>query len=413
MSASRRTALLAAVVCLALVVAWWTKARCLGPGGWTGGEQYLQWCYTDIYPLWFAEGLDRGATPYLDHPVEYPVLIGAQMWVAAGLVRAFVAEAGAWPFSFFHANVLLGAPLYAMAAYHLYRMGVTPTRLLWAVATPTFIVYAFMNWDATAVVLAVLALDRHRRGNDLWSGVFTGLGTAAKLFPGFLVPIIFVARWRQGSRRAAVEHAAAAVGTWLIVNLPVMIRAPDGWSEFLRLNRTRPADWDSLWYLAQQVRDAAFEVSTLNLVSAALFVLGAAAIIAVGQRRFAPTEQWRLLLPVLCWFLLTNKVYSPQFSIWLLPLMALALPRASTFAAFAVADLFVFAIRFPFLGGGQGLEPAPGYNVFAVAIVVRAVILLWVIVETLVEPPVRLTPPRAPSHQPVTRAPTSATAAPG
>ena len=396
MSSRRVGALLGAVLALTLLLAWASKARCLTNGGWDGGEQYMGWCYTDIYPLWFAERLHEGATPYVDHPVEYPVLIGAQMWVSAGLVRAFVFDAATWPTSFFHANVLLGSIFYALAAWRLWKMGLTPTRMLWFIAAPTFVVYAFMNWDASAVLLSVLAIDLHRRNRDVASGVFAGLGAAAKLFPGFLVPIVVVARLLQRRPRDAVRHGGAAAGAWLAVNLPVLIRAPDGWAEFLRLNRTRPADWDSLWFFWQQVRERALDVSLLNLVSAGLFVGGAAVIVAIAWRRLGPDEMWRALLPVVCWFLLTNKVYSPQFSIWLLPLMALTLPRAPTFAAFAVADLFVFALRFPFLGGGQDLAPAPGYPVFAVAIIVRAAILIWVLVESLSAAPPALPPPPPP-----------------
>ena len=388
MSRSRWTALgLFGVLLLTLAVAWWTKGRCLFDGGWEAGEQYLGWCYTDILPLWFAENLHVGATPYLDHPVEYPVLIGAQMWVAAGLVRAFVFDKGAWSSGFFTINVLLSAPMYAVAAYRLFRMGVTPARLLWMIATPTFLVYAFMNWDAMAVLLSVVAIELHRRNRDLGAGIAAGLGTAAKLFPAFLVPIVIIARLTQGRRRDAVVHGAAAAGAWLVVNVPIMVAAPTGWAEFLRLNRTRSADWDSLWFFWQHVRGRSFDVSALNLLTAGLFVLGAVAIVLIGRRLMAPQDMWRLLLPVLCWFLLTNKVYSPQFSIWLLPLMALALPRPATFAAFAVSDLFVFAIRFPFLGGRQDLAPAPGYDLFAVAILVRAAVLLWVIVETMTAAP--------------------------
>ena len=392
MTLSRRHifVLLGAATFLALVVAWWTKGRCLMDGGWENGEQYLGWCYSDIFPLWWAEGLDRGATPYLDHPVEYPVLIGAQMWIAAGLVRAFVWDRAVWHTAFFHTTVLLSGPLYAFAAYRLWRMGVTPMRVLWAIAAPSFVVYAFMNWDAAAVALAVLAIELHRRDRDRWSGVAAGLGAAAKLFPGFLVPIVVVARLGQREPRKALEHVAGAAVAWLVVNVPVLVAAPEGWSEFLRLNRTRPADWDSLWFFAESIGAFSFDVSTLNLLTAGSFVVGSAAIIAIGRRRLDPQEQWRLLLPVLCWFLLTNKVYSPQFSIWLLPLMALALPRAATFAAFAVADVYVFVLRFPFLGGRQDLSPAPGYDLFAVAILLRAAILLWVIADTLVQPPVPL-----------------------
>jgi uncharacterized membrane protein len=392
----RRVALvLAAILLVTLLAAWWTKGRCLGDGGWTGGEQYSGWCYTDIVPLWFAEELNTGATPYVDHAVEYPVLIGAQMWVAGGLVRAIAPAGGST--SFFAITVLLSGPLYAWAAFRLYRMGLGTKRLLWMIAAPSFIVYAFMNWDALAVALAVVAIELHRRDRDLSAGVAAGLGAAAKLFPAFLVPIVIIARLTQKRPRAALAHAAGAAGAWLVVNVPVMLAAPTGWAEFLRLNRTRPADWDSLWYFLQEVRGTSFEVSTLNLVTAALFVAGAAAIVWIGRQRLAPDEQWRLLLPVLCWFLLTNKVYSPQFSIWLLPLMALALPNAAAFAAFAVSDLFVFVIRFPFLGGRQDITPAPGYNVFAIAILVRAVVLLWVIADTLVSPPPLLPVPPSPT----------------
>jgi len=387
-SARRLLLLLSLALGATVLLAWWTKARCMGGGGWTGGQQYLSWCYTDILPLWYVERLNEGAVPYRDHPVEYPVLIGLQMWLAGQVVRALVRDQSWWGVAFYQVNVALGAAAYAAAAYRMFRMGVTPARLLWFIAAPTFVVYAFMNWDATAVLLCVAAIELHRRGRDGWSGVAAGLGAAAKLFPGFLVPLVVVARLLQGRKGDAARHAGAAAGAWLAVNVPVMVTAFDGWSEFLRLNRTRPADWDSLWYLAQQVRGTPFDVTVLNLVTAGLFVAGTAIIVLMGRRVHAPQDYWRLLLPVVIWFLLTNKVYSPQFSIWLLPLLALALPRAVPFAAFAVADLFVFVLRFPFLGGRQGLTPAPDYDLFAIAIVVRAVVLVWIMVETLT-----LTPP--------------------
>ena len=57
------------------------KLRCGIPAGLEG--QYLQLCYSDIPALYFAERLDVGAVPYLDHPVEYPPLTGLWMWLAA------------------------------------------------------------------------------------------------------------------------------------------------------------------------------------------------------------------------------------------------------------------------------------------------------------------------------------------
>ena len=59
------------------------KAACRA-GAWNVGvEQYQAHCYTDIYPLYFAEGLAKGQVPYFDHHVEYPVVMGAVMQAAA------------------------------------------------------------------------------------------------------------------------------------------------------------------------------------------------------------------------------------------------------------------------------------------------------------------------------------------
>jgi hypothetical protein len=76
-------------------------------------------------------------------------------------------------------------------------------------------------------------------------------------------------------------------------------------------------------------------------------------------------------------------VYSPQFRLWLLPLMALALPSTPAFVAFAVTDLMVFLVRFPYLGHESGVDPGPGYPLFAAALLLRAAALAWVIASAV------------------------------
>ena len=49
------------------------KAACRS-GDWNVYlKQFQAHCYTDIYPLYFGEGLSTGRVPYAQHPVEYPV----------------------------------------------------------------------------------------------------------------------------------------------------------------------------------------------------------------------------------------------------------------------------------------------------------------------------------------------------
>jgi len=377
-SSKRLPRAVVAVLCLTLALAWFSKSRCLlFDAGWQDGEQYRGWCYTDIYPLWFVERLDAGAVPYLDHPVEYPVLTGAWMWLANQIARVLPAEAQGQ--AFLQVTMAMAAACLAATLALLHRMGLPPRRLLWYAAAPTLVLCAFVNWDALPVMLATAAIWLHREDRDVAAGVAAGLGAAAKLYPALLVSLVVLARLRQRRPRAALAHAGAAVGVWLAVNLPVYLAAPEGWSRFLQLSRSRPADHDSLYRIIEvELRSSQFDVPTLNLVTAVLFVGAAAAVLIVGVRRRPPAHTWQLFLPLLIAFLLTSKVYSPQFSLWLLPLLALALPRRTPFLLFCAADAAVFLVRFPWLGGRQGFTPAPGYGVFAVTIAVRAAVLAWI-----------------------------------
>src|SRR4051812_11572152 len=55
------------------------KASCRDTRNWSDDFQYTRVCYSDVMALYDAEHLDDGARPFVDYPVEYPVLIGAAM----------------------------------------------------------------------------------------------------------------------------------------------------------------------------------------------------------------------------------------------------------------------------------------------------------------------------------------------
>ena len=74
---------------LAALLGYAQKLPCSSGGAWNSFTgQFRDACYTDIYPLYYNEQLSAGKVPYYGHPVEYPVLIGAMMQVAAWLVHS-------------------------------------------------------------------------------------------------------------------------------------------------------------------------------------------------------------------------------------------------------------------------------------------------------------------------------------
>ena len=364
---SRRGTILAVVAVLAsMAAALFAKSWCGIPGDTV--SQYLHWCYSDVPPLYYSERLAEGAVPYLDHAVEYPVLTGLWMGIAAALARDVTGF-------FWWTAVLLVASAVVTTVLLVREVGVV--RALAFALAPTLMISGAVNWDLPAVALATAGIVAHRRGRDGWSGVWLGLGTAAKLFPGLLLLLTVPAAWRLRGRRAGLVTGGAALAAWAAVNVPVLLAAPRAWWRFFELSSTRPPDWDSLYTLVANASGASFGTGAVNLVSALLFAVGATAIVTVAVRR-DPAERWHLAaLPLLAGFLLANKVYSPQFSLWLLPLFALSFPGWGWLAAFAVADVAVTLTRFPYLAEfvGDGIPGAWSYGPFGFAVLVRAVVL--------------------------------------
>ena len=122
-------------------------------------------------------------------------------------------------------------------------------RALYFALAPTLLIYGFMNWDLVAVALATAGTFAYLRRRDVWSGVFLGLGAAAKLYPALLLVPFVAGRFREREPDRGIYLAWASIGTWLTVNAPFAIASPQGWWEFFRFNSARSADWDSLWFL--------------------------------------------------------------------------------------------------------------------------------------------------------------------
>jgi uncharacterized membrane protein len=218
------------------------------------------------------------------------------------------------------------------------------------------------------------------RRRDVWSGVLLGLGAAAKVYPALLVVAFVAGRFRGREPDRGIHLAWAATGTWIAVNLPFALAGPAGWWEFFRFNAARVADWDSIWFIGceRATGTACANTGLVNVASAALFAIWVGLIWVLKRRRDPGFARWTLGFPILVVFLLTNKVYSPQFSLWLLPWFALALPRLRLFLAFEVADLAVFVTRFSWFGTLTGLEGGLAgvpLGAFEIAVLMRAVVL--------------------------------------
>jgi uncharacterized membrane protein len=171
--------------------------------------------------------------------------------------------------------------------------------------------------------------------------------------------------------------------TYALVNLPFALEAPAAWKTFFRFNANRVADFDSLWFIACNRLNLGCSLSPqwINMLSLVCFVGAAAMIWFVRRWRDPGFARWTFAFPLLAAFLLSNKVYSPQYGLWLLPWFPLAFPDVRLFVLFEATDVAVFVTRFSWFGRFQlGVGGAP-LGAFQLAVVLRAAVLLACLVS--------------------------------
>lgn len=383
-----RVVMLCAVLFLAL--GFLSKAPCLetshptdgsAPGLMWDGRQYYKACYSDPIPLYGAEGLSQGAFPYKymwtesDGTVrymEYPVVSGVFQYVSAQIAQGWHATSPGGLIEvakYFVVGCLLLSLFWIAAVWATYKSaGRRPWDTLFVAASPLLVFQAFTNFDFIAIALASLALLAWARRKPVWAGALLGLGVAAKLYPLFLFGALLVVAIRRRRILPVVQAAGAAVAAWLVVNLPIMLPFPQGWREFFRLNTERPANPESIYAVVQDLtgwagfdagRPAGAAPETLNTVSLVLFLLCCVGVLVIGLTAPRTPRVAQLAFLIVAFFLLTNKVWSPQYSLWLVPLAVLAIPRARVLLPWMVFDALLWVAHMSYFHGVQnkGLNP--------------------------------------------------------
>ena len=386
---------------VAALLGYAQKLPCSSGGAWNSFTgQFRESCYTDIYPLYYNEGLSSGQVPYSGHPVEYPVLIGAMMQLAAWTVHS-VTDAFARGRDFYYVTVLLlSVCLVAGVLATGYAAGRGDGELkatLMVALSPALILAAFINWDLLAMALTAGGIAAWAARREVLAGVLLGLAVAAKFYPLLIFAALLLLCLRAGRLREFGKALGAGVFAWLAVNLPIAIIAPAGWGRFYAFSRSRGADWGSVWYLFEHFNVPVLgnpSLGELNLVSTVVF---AVAFVAIAVLALAAPRRPRL--PQLCFlllaaFLMLNKVWSPQYVIWLVPLAVLARPRLWPYLLWQAAEVayffgiwgyFVYLYRSPGDGGYAGLSTG-WYFVLLLARFAAVGLLATVVLHDILHP---------------------------
>ncbi len=348
----------------------------------------------------YGDAIASGQVPYRDFAVEYPP--GALLPMLAPELTASRGNFGEYGHSFEKWMAGAGVLMTLLAALALAALGPSPPR---AVAAMTLVggsplllgdlmLSRFDLWVAALTVGAVAALLWER---EKTSAVLLGAAIATKLFPAVLAPIGLVWIWRRKGRRAALVWTSVVVAVCAAVFLPFAAVAPGGLGHSFGVQLNRPLQLESLGAsvliaLHHTVGTTLHVFTTVSQnvsgpgAHAAAVASSIAQVVAVVATWLlyarGPQTRERLVAfsaAAVVAFVTFGKVLSPQYLVWLIPLVALVRSRRAQ--TLLVAGLVLTQVEFParYWQLANELRPSISWVVLARDLVLVALFALLVL----------------------------------
>jgi uncharacterized membrane protein len=287
--------------------------------------------------------LNHGLVPYRDFAVEYP----------PGAIAVFILPAafGDYASAFAWEMAVVGLALVAVVT--LIRREAAFYVAFAPLLAGSLILSRFDLWPAllTVAALAALLRERHALGWGL-----LGAAVAAKLWPVVLVPLALVWSYRAGRIRAALVGLAVVAAVFA----PFAIVAPHGLWDSVRGQASRPLQIESLGasiftafgHPSVISSHGSQNVAGHGAVAALFALLQVATLVAlwIAFARGAATGDRlvRYSAAAVCAFIAFGKVLSPQFLLWLIPLVPLVRGRRGLAATgLLTAALVLTQVWFP------------------------------------------------------------------
>jgi uncharacterized membrane protein len=327
----------------------------------------IQYSATGLY-FDFASSVLEGNVPYRDFDLEYPPL-SLLFFVLPGLIASNYTDFAI----LYQIEVLVFSLIGAYLIYDIARrIGEAPWKLL-AIYTLSILAVGPIigqQYDIFPAVMVLAALYFFWLGKHKVSWALLALGTLTKVYPVVIAPIFLIYYLRNRQYREIRNGVLVFAVISLVVALPFLILGSDSILSMVSYHSERGIQIESTYASLLLVADK-LGLMTVELV----FDFGSWNLDSFAANVLAGLSTWILLIFLLLsyWFiykqvrlgedphtrsglfsllvigvtLITSKVFSPQYLIWLVPLIPLVFnrwryPVLITFVAIGLLTYIIF-----------------------------------------------------------------------
>src|SRR5262249_47784621 len=159
--------------------------------------------------------------------------------------------------------------------------------------------------------------------------------------------------------------------------LPFAAAYYNGWREFYAFSTTRDAEASTFWFIGHYLATTGFGNgyppgwSPPGAAVAAVLIIALAGVATPGLWAPGRPRMAQLAFLAVFAFLITTKVWSPQYSLWLVPLVALARPRWRITLLWQFSEIVVWVVTLLWLLGFNDGSHATDYGWLMLALLVR------------------------------------------
>jgi hypothetical protein len=366
----------ASIVAIALVVAF------LAIGGDLGTfdiRYFFDPHDIDVYfrsSRWIVEG----GTLYRDVFSEYPLFANAIF----AAIRCIAESRFQGSVGFQYVWVLTAGATYTLATIRVATFAPLLGAAIWL--APASIYFALFRYDVYPMVAMLFGLLAVRRESYMAGAIWIGVAVALKGYALFMLPALCVFVFYRRGLVAAVCVAIIAIAP--MVTSFAAIYGFAGWEGVtapFRFHLERGFNWQSSYDAFNYVLGIRLQASQIPFVPLALQVL--ASLAAAGMRPRSFDDLVNATIFAIVGYMTFSVFYSPQFLLWVLPIVAFANSRMTIVLALLLAwvTYAYFPVAWDLFHTGASLEPLPA---LIVAITALRVSMMIVAVRNMHDPDV-------------------------